>query len=1030
MGITVSTASYGHDALQRLADVVGRWKSDDPMREVTILAPSNLAGIVARRHLARGSAGGRGVAGIDVTTLPRLAERIAAHTLAPRRPATRPVVASAWRTQLREDPGVFAEVATHPATITALGRAYAELREVSDGGLTTIGGASALASDLVRLHRGVQTALGSDWLLATDLVDAASEAVRADGFPSPVVVYLPQVLTPSERRLVQALGSATDVDVVLGLTHAVRADAAPRDTIARIGVDAPPTARAEVAVADRVINASDSDDEVRCVVRDVLVTLQTVPASRVAILYAAASPYARLLHEHLTQAGVAFNGPGVRGVTERAVARVLLEVLRLDDTDMARPDLFRAVANAPTRAFTGERIPVTRWERLSRAAGVMRGDDWVERLALYAADEQSRAAELERDEDETWRVDRHRQNAATAGDLRTFAVTLRAELARAGTMTSWRDLAAWCLELFTTLVGAPDELRTLPPDEQYAAAAVVSTLRGLASLEDVEGSASLTMLRDVLEVELDASLPRVGRFGEGILVAPLSATVGLDLEITYAVGLSEDLYPGGTREDALLPARVRALVPDELQDAHERLHTKYRHLLAAFASARTVVATFPRGDLRRSTRRLPSRWLLGTLRALVDDRGLAATEWEDAEFPDAFATSGSFAGELLTAAMPATEQEWQVRAAVTGALDDPTVDAAHAMVEARAGHAFTRYDGNLAAVDGLPDFAREERLVSPTTLESYAACPHAYFVQRLLGVRPVEQPEDTVTMSPADVGTLVHACIEQLVTDFRDDLPGPGEPWTPAQRARLVDIADEKTREAEARGLTGHPRLWEPERLRVLADLVAMLDADDLWRAAIGARVLASELAFGMDGRSPVEVRVPGGRVLMRGSADKVDATDSRLFVTDIKTGSRRLFKEINQDDPLVAGTKLQLPVYAYAARAAYGDRETPVTAGYWFVRREPGRIDLQLTPEVESAYAETLDVLVRSIAGGLFPGKAPEAPDFAWVQCPYCNPDGIGHVEQRERWERQRADPALRELVTLIDPGALDETAADGGAA
>ena len=54
------------------------------------------------------------------------------------------------------------------------------------------------------------------------------------------------------------------------------------------------------------------------------------------------------------------------------------------------------------------------------------------------------------------------------------------------------------------------------------------------------------------------------------------------------------------------------------------------------------------------------------------------------------------------------------------------------------------------------------------------------------------------------------------------------------------------------------------------SDLVAMLDADDRWRASVGARVVASELTFGMEGRPPVEVAVPGGRVLMRGSADKV----------------------------------------------------------------------------------------------------------------------------------------------------------------
>ena len=49
----------------------------------------------------------------------------------------------------------------------------------------------------------------------------------------------------------------------------------------------------------------------------------------------------------------------------------------------------------------------------------------------------------------------------------------------------------------------------------------------------------------------------------------------------------------------------------------------------------------------------------------------------------------------------------------------------------------------------------------------------------------------------------------------------------------------------------------------------------------------------------PVAVEVPRGRVLMVGSADKVDQTrDGVLLVTDIKTGSARTFTVLN-DDPV-----------------------------------------------------------------------------------------------------------------------------------
>jgi ATP-dependent helicase/nuclease subunit B len=1024
--IRVETTSYGTPALQQLTWVVADLKRSDPMAPVTILAPNNIAGIVARRHLATGVGSSRtGIAGISVTTLPRFAEQLAAHTMTPRRPATRPVVAAGWRRALAEQPGVFADVAEHPATVRALAAAHRELRDLSDSALDAVAGTTEISPDLIRLHRQVTERLAEEWYDATHLLVAAADAVAQGSLRTSVVLYLPQALTQAECGFTRALAEAGEVVVIAALTGAKRADAAVRRSLARLGVE--PGDEPPIATAHRVLNASDSDDEVRCVVREVVERLKTTPAAKVAVLYASSSPYSRLLHEHLTAAGVTVNGPGTRGVNERAVARTLVEALALTDHDIPRADLFRALANAPTRDFSGAHIPISRWERISRKAGVVRGDDWRARLDRYIDGALQDAAREEEDGEREWLAERHRRNAKTAASLRDFAAELRETLQRGAAMTSWHELAGWCLKLFSSLVGEGPDLLRLPPEEQYAAAVVTSLLHSLAVLDAVDGSASLQTLREVLDSELTAALPRVGKFGDGVLVAPIASMIGLDLDVLYLVGLSEDLYPGRVREDALLPQRARAAAPDELPTYREALHAKFRHLLAAFASAGQVVASFPRGDLRRSSQRLPSRWLLPSLRELSGDHALPATQWQGAGYGDTLTTAGSFAGELLSTTRLATEQEWRTRQAAAARLTDEVVTAAAEMVGARRGETLSRFDGNLAGVDGLPDYAHDGRLVSPTALEAYASCPHAFFVERLLRVAPLEQPEDIITISAMDIGNLIHECMDDLVSEFAGNLPGPGERWSPTQRARLAEIAQARAIDFQQRGLTGHPRLWARESLRIATDLAAMLDDDDRWRATVGAGVRASELPFGIKGEPAVELVVPSGRVLMRGSADKVDVgADGSIYVTDIKTGSQRSFKEITQEDPVVGGTKLQLPVYAYAARQRYGDRATPVSTIYWFVRRQPGRIAINLTPDVEEQYAATVDVLVRSIAGGLFPPMAPEGPDYAYVQCGYCNPDGIGHADNRDRWLRKRRDPVLRDLVALVDPQAVaDEVTA-----
>ncbi|HEU4948297.1 MAG TPA: PD-(D/E)XK nuclease family protein [Kribbella sp.] len=1024
IGTRVETTAYGAAALERLGDVVAALKHDDPMTPVTLLLPNNLAGITARRFLA---AQPGGVAGLYLATLPRLAEQLAAGVLAPRRPAARPIVAATWRAALAKHAGVFESAADHPSTIQALAAAHRELRDLSDDALDKVASASVLGPDLVRLHRQVTDELLPDWYDETDLLRTAS--ARADSDPAVVaelgalVLYLPQELSQAEAAFVGALSRSADLTVIVALTDVRRADRTVRRSLERIGIDLPTSIARNYPVATHVLNASDADDEVRCVVRDVVASLEHTPAHRIAVLYSSPTPYARLLHEHLAAARIEVNGPGTRPVHERAVGRSLLEVLALVDHDLPRADLFRALANAPTRDFTGERIPVPQWERLSRAAGVVRGDDWGDRLARYAESER-RTADQERSAEDPRPavVKRAQYNAATAQRLHQFATELRQHLTAASQLATWSELAGSVLGLFHSLFGDPDELRTLPVEEQYAAVAVEGSLRGLSTLDELGTPASLTVLRDVLDLELQQSLPRVGSFGTGILVAPLSASIGLAADIVYVVGLAEDLYPGRLHEDALLPHRVREAAAPELASARDRLDEKQRHLLAAFAAGESrVVASFPRGDLRRSSRRLPTRWLLGTLRELSGDHALAATEWDRTSYGDRMVTSASFAHSLTTATMPASEQDWQVRGAAAGLeLGDQVVDRARLLLRARASDSFTRFDGNLSGVAGLPDYAREDRVASPTSLESFATCPHAYFVERLLQVEPLEAPEDLLVISPLQIGNLIHNSLDAFVSRSASDLPGYGEPWSAEQRDLLLAIGAELADRFEAEGLTGHPRLWQRERLRILGDLLVLLADDDRWRAAHDASVVASELRFGLDGEPPVEIPVPSGRVRLRGSADKVDlGRDGTIYVTDVKTGGPSRYEAI-ESDPVAAGTKLQLPVYAYAARARLGEESTPVQASYWFVRRGGRRIPVPLTPEVESRYVDTLEVIVSSIAAGYFPAKAPEVPDFLWVQCPYCNPDGIGHSEARARWERKRFDPALERLVRLIDPGAL----------
>ena len=113
-------------------------------------------------------------------------------------------------------------------------------------------------------------------------------------------------------------------------------------------------------------HASDADDETRCVVRMVTAALASTSAHRVAVLYGSARPYARLLAEHLDAAGIRWNGSGVRPTVERTLPRALLDLLALPDHGWRRDEVLGVLSAAPVRGGDGNRVPASRWERISR----------------------------------------------------------------------------------------------------------------------------------------------------------------------------------------------------------------------------------------------------------------------------------------------------------------------------------------------------------------------------------------------------------------------------------------------------------------------------------------------------------------------------------------------------------------------------------------------------------------------------------------------------------------------------------------
>jgi RecB family exonuclease len=437
---------------------------------------------------------------------------------------------------------------------------------------------------------------------------------------------------------------------------------------------------------------------------------------------------------------------------------------------------------------------------------------------------------------------------------------------------------------------------------------------------------------------------------------------------------------------------------------------------------------------------MPSRFLLDTVEALAGTRHYA----DDLDGIDApwFVQVPSFSAGIARVRFPATAQEHRLHELLESAdrgAPSPTDPLAVRDAALRRGldcalarHSaqFTRFDGNLGGLE-VPSPAGPEAVVSPTRLERWAISPFDYLMEHVFRVEIPELPEEVYELSPLDRGSLVHDTLDAFLREVltrEGGPPEPGAPWTDHDRDRLHELAEERCDRYEALGLTGRRAFWDRDRRRILADLDRFLVADATLRDGHGLTTVATELSFGVPGseRPAVEVALSDGRTLrFRGAADRVDRSHrGDLLVIDYKTG--RSFAVGEAGDPTAAGTKLQLPVYALAAREAFGDPTSRVVAAYWFIstRGDFRWAEVLLDEHTRDRFDEVLRTIVDGIERGVFP-CALDPPD-SWPRRwrSYADPDARGTRDRYREWARKRDAPELAGYVALDVADADDEPA------
>lgn len=829
-----------------------------------------------------------------------------------------------------------------------------------------------------------------------------------------------------------------------------------------------------------VVSAPTAEDEIRLAVRSVMEALREgVPADRLAIAFASREPYARILADRLREAGISFSIASGFPLHERVVPKTVLSMLQLEASDYDRTDLINLLASAPivfAERPTGEDgqrvqrepVPVAAWDRVSRKAKVARGQ-WEECLQRFVELQEKEISRKTDDADlDERRASYAKREIYYAKSLLRFVKRLEEDVKKVALAKTWHDKAKAVRHLVDRYIRTGEDSQTVSTaqipiwseGEEQAKEELFKILTRLETLEEIERIPSHHNFMRALAQDLEENERRTS--SQGIRLLNVDTLLTGSMDRLWILGLAEGLFPQKLYEDSLLPDSDRELVPD-LAPRGDRVHEQQRHFLAALQ--------LPREELTLSYSRqgskgenLPSRWLLDVVHALCGSRVFA-------EELDAFLQGldiGSPAGkeerlagdekllageekllagkfvasttaDLLEAAFPVAEQEFNLRfllPELTGkgarqraeaiadfSSSNESLRAGIEMLQARASSRFTRFDGNLLDEDVAHRSeiqawlsARLSEPFSPSRLQDWVGCPHAFFMSSVLGVRPLEEVEEMERLSPLVRGEIIHDALEKFFKEEMENtdspLHSPDLAWDNSHKDRLRKTTARLCDSAKDENRFGPPLYHAQEQRAISEDLCMFLDDDSGYRRETRSKPLALEAEFGYHGQPEPAHKLPDGTAIkLRGRIDRIDIRDSpgmptEFVVIDYKTGKHNTgekhqqYKNLSEFNPHGQGRRLQLPLYASAALelpvlkeridGSVGARVSE--AIYWFVTSQSDfyREPIVLSPDALGEVGKALQVVHSGIRQGLFPSGVHKA-SLAGVACEWCNPDRFG---------------------------------------
>ena len=751
-------------------------------------------------------------------------------------------------------------------------------------------------------------------------LDAGPEAIDRALGGAPLAVIALYDFTRIQRLLLDRCAAAVDISVFAAVPDddpfasqaldALREDAGAEIQRQESTADAPPEPTA--------FSAPDPLAEAAELARLVIdLAEQGVPFNEIAIFHREGANADQRIACALERAGAdTFIAAGVP-YRHSAVGRAAIQLVELLCDDRPnRARLLEFLGNPVVRPPlpAGMERKSGNWERISRSAGLTSG--WKE----FDARLSEHIDQL--DEEREW----ERQSAAAFRAACGHLGRCADQLDSAGNWTRAAEVLASAFE---------DCVRAGGKDEARIRKNIADIFAGLGEIDGTRASFTAARARSAALGILQHERLRDPDPFSGVLIGtPAGAARAIRFDAVFIAGLAERTFPAVPREDPLLDDAARRGLNQRLGARALRLnraksdHQKLQFKLARSAARGRLNLSYARRASVGGAPSHPSPLLLAALTP-ENDPLLTSEELEQSAAPAGDGPAARFRRlpASISGATPlradAAEGEWSAvlravdesdfRLALLGARGvEPRPllrylwpEGAEPAIAARA----ARNEGRFTAHDGIVDLRglwspfADERL-SPTALERYASCPYQFFLGKVLGIRAVEEPDAGAQLSARDLGTIMHAALEDWVKTWLETATPPWREYA-ADPAPLAEAAGKRIDIAEEKGQLGGPDIAKALRSQILGDLEQTRRREQV-RAADGWTPARAEWEF-----EQVELETEDGRTIrVNGKVDRVDEReDGRWKAIDYKTGKFRA----DAAAQFASGRALQLPVYMHA---------------------------------------------------------------------------------------------------------------------